>query len=52
MWSCVSKVRSESEKDGEPKNQVPEEGFESEEGWHEILNIWLNLFTLYPLWVE
>ena len=25
---------SESEKDGEPRNPVPEEGFESEEGWH------------------
>ena len=27
-----------SEKDGEPRNQVPEEGFKGEEGWHEILN--------------
>ena len=27
------------QKDGEPRNQVPEEGFKSEEGWHEISNI-------------
>ena len=25
-------LTAESEKDGEPRNQVPEEGFESEEG--------------------
>ena len=32
-------VRSaEAEKDGEPRNQVPEEGSKSEEGWHEILS--------------
>ena len=31
--------RTESEKDGEPRNQVPEEGFKSEESWHEIFNI-------------
>ena len=24
---------------GGPRNQVPDEGFESEEGWHEISNI-------------
>ena len=28
-----------SEKDGEPRNQVPEECFKIEEGWHEIFNV-------------
>ena len=28
---------AESEKDGQPRNQVPEEGFDSEEVWQEIL---------------
>ena len=31
-------------KDGKPSNQVPEEGFKSEESWHEILHI-LNLIS-------
>ena len=39
-------VWSESEKDGEPRNQVPEEGFKSEEGWQEILHILLNLYRI------
>ena len=42
----------ESKKEGESRNQVLEEGFESEEGWHEILNIWLNFVTIQPFWVE
>ena len=29
----------QSSTDGKPRNQVPEEGFESEEGWHAILDI-------------
>ena len=33
-------------KDGKPRNQVPGEGFKREEGWHEILNIWLNFVKL------
>ena len=37
---------SESEKDGEPRNQVPEEGFETEEGWDEIFNILVNFFII------
>ena len=28
----------ESKKDGEPRNQVPEESFKSEEGWQNIFN--------------
>ena len=36
---------TEYEKDGEPRTQVPEEGFKSEEGWLEILNIWPYFFT-------
>ena len=31
--------RSESQKDGEPRNQVSEKGFEKEEVWYEMLNI-------------
>ena len=38
--------KPESEKDGEPRNQVPEEGFKSEEGWHEIFCILLNLLRI------
>ena len=34
---------TESEKDGELRDQVPEEGFKSEEGWHEIFNILVKL---------
>ena len=37
---------TESKKDGEPRNQVPEEGFKSEEGWLEILHILLSLFRI------
>ena len=37
---------AESEKDGELRNQVPEEGFKSEEGLHEIFNILLNFFSI------
>ena len=37
---------AESEKDGGPRNQVPEEGFLSEEGWHEILHLLLNFFRI------
>ena len=33
---------TESEKYGEPRNQVPEEGFKSEEDCHEIFDILLN----------
>ena len=39
MANCgrIQKIlTSESQKDGEPRNQVPEKGFESEEGWHKI----------------
>ena len=36
---------TESKKDGELRNQVPEEDLKSEEGWHEILNSLLNFFT-------
>ena len=39
-------------KDGEPRNQVPEEGFESEEGWHEILNISHKFLTIYHFRLE
>jgi hypothetical protein len=35
---------SESKKHGEPRNQVPEEGSESEEGWHEFLEYLLNFY--------
>ena len=40
---------SESEKDGEPRNQVPEEGFKSEEGWYEIFNILPNFSRIEHL---
>ena len=33
---------AESEKHGEPRNQVPEEGSGSEEGWLEIPDFQLN----------
>ena len=36
---------SESEKHGEPRNQVPEEGSESEEGCYEFP----RLFTQFPI---
>ena len=37
-------MRAESEKkDGELRKQVPEEGFESEEGWYEMITFILNL---------
>ena len=39
-------LTAESEKDGEPRNQVPEEGFKSEEGLHEICNILPNFFRI------
>ena len=38
---------AESEKDGEPRNQVPEEGLKSEESWHEILHMLLNFFRIW-----
>ena len=47
--SCSSALLPESEKDGEPRNQVPEEGFKSEEGWHEIFNILPNIFRIKHL---
>ena len=47
MWA-LSTRETESEKDGEPRNQVPEEGFESEEVWHKIFNILNNFFN--KLW--
>ena len=37
---------AESEKDGELRFQVPEEGFESEEGWYETLNISHNFLRI------
>ena len=37
---------AESKKDGELRNQVPEEGVKSEEGWHEIFNILINFFRI------
>ena len=37
--------------ESESANQVPEEGFEREEGWQEILNIFLNFFSIVPFWV-
>ena len=40
---------AESEKDGEPRNQVPEKGYKSEEGWHEILLIFLNFLRIQHL---
>ena len=43
---------AESEKDGEPRNQVPEEGFESEEGLHEIFNSLPNIFRIELFRVE
>ena len=39
----------ESEKDGEPRNYVPEEGFKSEEGCYEIFNILVIFFRIYHL---
>ena len=42
-------TEAESEKDGELRNQVPEESFKSEEGWHEILNILPNFFRIEHL---
>ena len=33
-------------KDGEPRNQVLEEGLKSEEGWHEILHILINFLRI------
>ena len=42
--SC--KINSESKKDGDPRNQVPEEGFESEEGWHDISTILLYYISI------
>ena len=44
----VKLVHTESEKDGEPRNQDPEEGFASEEGWNEMLNILLHYFSILP----
>ena len=37
---------------GEPRNQVPEEGFESEEGSHEIFKISPNFFKIYQFWLN
>ena len=39
----------ESEKDGEPRNQITDEVFKSEEGWHEIFNILFKLFIIQHL---
>ena len=45
------KVTQESEKHGEPRNHVPEEGSESEEGWlafHWLFSqLNINLFVLW-----
>ena len=48
----VCLAESEPKKDGEPRNQVPEEGFESEEGRYEILNILFNSFSIVPFGVK
>ena len=42
-------LEAESEKDGEPRNQVPEEGSNSEEGWQEMFNILPNFFKIQHL---
>ena len=39
-------MKPDSEKDRETRNQVPGEGFKSEEGWHEILRFLLKLFRI------
>ena len=45
---------AESEIDGEPSNQVPEESFKSEEGCHEIFNILpiSSKFSVYGLIIQ
>ena len=50
--NLLTTIKPESEKNGEPRNQVPEEVFESEEGWHEILKVWLNFVTIQHFWVK
>ena len=42
-----SKMKVRVQKDGEPRNQVPEEGFKSGEGLHKILIILLSFFRIY-----
>ena len=39
-------AHSESEKDGEPRNEVSEEGIESEGDWHTILEMFSQFSTL------
>ena len=47
---CMPMVNeSRTKKDGEPRNQVPEEGLESEEGWDQIFNILLNFLIFLQL---
>ena len=41
-----TKLNRESKKIGEPRNHDLEEGFENEEGWHEIFNILNNILTI------
>ena len=48
IWRKVAEL----EKDGVPRNQVPEEGFESEEGWHEIDNIFTSLPPNWAFYVK
>ena len=33
-------------------NRVPEEGFESEERWHDVLNILLNYISILHYWAK
>ena len=37
-----------SEKDGEPRKQVPKEGVKREEGWQEIFKILLIFYKILP----
>ena len=45
-FSTARISKPESEKNWEPRNQVPEESFEIEEGLHEIFNILPNIFRI------
>ena len=42
-------AHTESKNEGEPRNQLPEESFKSEEGLHEIFNVFLIFFRIQDL---
>ena len=42
LGQSIAQKGVESEKDGEPRKQVPEEGFECEEGWEKYKTFLCN----------